>query len=81
MTKQLWVPKPGPTIWDKIKCYFGLHEYNAPTEETDCSGHFECHGQCGSYMVWDSGIPIFGKCFLLGKPQSYKIKVTYLEKP
>lgn len=80
MATELWVPQPGPSIWDKLKCWIAIHDYETPTEETNFTGELRCKNKCGSLIVWEQGYPIHGDAKLFGKSNKFKVVTIYREK-
>jgi hypothetical protein len=66
--------KGGKMMFRKIKCYFGFHDYDGPTD-ANVDSFYYCEGKCGSHIRWEQGLPRYGIHMSFGKARGYMVKV------
>jgi len=76
---ELWIPKPDPSIWQKLKCYFGFHKFDGPysAEQAAEDSFYYCKGKCSSHIRWEKGLPRYGVVTMLGKLKSFMVENVF----
>lgn len=61
-------------VWRKLKCYFGFHDIDGPTDP-NLDSFYYCVGNCGTHIRWEQGLPRYGGWATFGKIELFMVEV------